>query len=65
MDCPKCGTPMDYKEDQKNVLEFLGCAGCLGCLVSPLAWLLAPLAFFLPKTRYYRCPKCGAREPVR
>ena len=65
MQCPNCGTTMDYMVVRKNVLEFLGCIGCLGCLVSPLGCLLAPLAFFLPRDKYYLCPKCGHREPAK
>jgi hypothetical protein len=56
---------MSYTEEQQNILEFLGCVGCLGCLVTPVGCLLAPLAFFLPKSKYYRCPKCGIREPYK
>jgi ssDNA-binding Zn-finger/Zn-ribbon topoisomerase 1 len=65
MNCPRCGTTMSYTEEQRNVLEFLGCVGCLGCLVTPVGCLLAPLAFFLPKSKYYQCPKCGNREPLK
>ncbi len=65
MNCPKCGTPMNYIEVRHNVLEYLGCVGCLGCLVTPLGCLLAPLAFFLPRSKYYLCPNCGYKVPVR
>ncbi|MDD5338526.1 MAG: LITAF-like zinc ribbon domain-containing protein [Dehalococcoidales bacterium] len=65
MQCPNCDTPMDYMVVQKNILEFLGCVGCLGCIVSPLGCLLAPLAFFLPKDKYYLCPNCGHREKAK
>ncbi len=65
MNCPKCGATMQYIEKQKNVLEYFGCVGCLGCLVTPLGCLLAPLAFFLPKSKYYKCPNCGTEEPVK
>lgn len=65
MHCIRCGSLMNYVEVPQNILEFLGCVGCLGCLVAPLGCLLAPLAFFLPKSKYYKCPNCGYREPVK
>jgi hypothetical protein len=56
---------MEYNEKRESVLEFLGCVGCVSCLASPMGCLLAPLAFFLPKKRYYICPKCGTKEHVK
>jgi ssDNA-binding Zn-finger/Zn-ribbon topoisomerase 1 len=65
MQCPNCGSTMDFIEMRRNVLEFLGCVGCVSCLVWPVGCLLAPLAFFLPKDKYYLCPKCGHKEPAK
>jgi len=64
MYCPKCGTEMRLVEKRQDVWKFLGATGCIGCLLFPVAIVLMPLAFFLPKKKYHMCPSCNTELPA-
>jgi hypothetical protein len=56
---------MKFKEES-DTDDFMETSCCLGFLLNaPLGCLLMPFGYFLPKRKYYVCPKCGRKEPAR
>jgi hypothetical protein len=64
LNCPKCGTPMTFRDKRQTRKNFIAYVSSWGYLVSPLGCLLAPIVFLLPKKDYYICPACGTKTVV-